>query len=302
MQSSDSSKMLSSNNAKNEFLTACAALKNVNGAQIPELPFGEWNLYELADDCTKVYNKYGKFRVIEKKIDAASTTKPTLVVMAGYSLKSFCGSAQIIMGNLHLLVRKYKAIYIICYESFDGFSDNAAKERDVQRGKSAAENSALTKPIDSLEYREFVFGGPKGEIEMYTELGAIVDKVIRCLGLTNVHLLGKSAGGGTAMNIVYTNPIYKRLYLAVPAHPTYCKSLEKLGARLNEMKVIIGWNENDDRNLAGVPSNKNMELFEPILASLKAKYPGFQYQQHRFTPGNFHEINPKLLELIAADK
>jgi glutaredoxin-related protein len=105
--------MQSSNNARNEFLTACAALKNVNGEQIPELPFGEWNLYELADDCTKVYNKYGKFRVIEKKIDAASTTKPTLVVMAGYSLKSFCGSAQIIMDNLHMLVRKYKAIYII---------------------------------------------------------------------------------------------------------------------------------------------------------------------------------------------
>jgi hypothetical protein len=104
------------------------------------------------------------------------------------------------------------------------------------------------------------------------------------------------------MNVVYTNPIYTRLYLAVPAHPTYCKSLEKLGPRLNEMKVIIGWNQNDDRNLAGVQSNKNMELFEPILASLKVKYPKFQYEQHRFAPGNFHEINPELLRLIAADK
>jgi len=287
-----------------EFIQKCASLKNVMGEAIPELPFSEWNLYELDHNCTKVIDKYGIFNVIEKVFDKDSKTKPVLVAMAGYSVSSFCGSSQIIIENLHFLNRKYKAIYIINYnqEKFKGFSKLAGDQRDIQRGKPVDENPPLSKPIDSLEYREFVFGSPKGEIEMYTELGAIVDKVIRCLGLTNVHLLGKSAGGGTAMNIVYTNPIYKRLYLAVPAHPTFCKSLEKLGHRLNEMKVIIGWNENDDHNLAGVPSNKNMELFEPILAGLKSRYSEFQYEQHRFKPGNFHEINPELLKLIASDK
>jgi hypothetical protein len=95
--------------------------------------------------------------------------------------------------------------------------------------------------------------------------------------------------------------MYSGLYLAVPAHPTYCKSLEILGERLNEMKVIIGWNENDEMNLAGVNSNRNMELYEPILVELKGRYPSFQYTQHRFKPGNFHEINPELLKLIGED-
>ena len=243
------------------------------------------------------------FRVIEKIFDD-NHSKPNLVAMAGYSDKSFCGSCQIIFENLDLLRHKYRAVYVICYdeEKFKGFATLAAKKRDAQIGKDKSENPALTKPIESLEYREFVWGERHGEIDMYNELSAIVDKVIRCLGITKVHLLGKSAGGGTAMNIVSTNPIYERLYLAVPAHPTFCKSLEKLGPRLNEMKVIIGWNENDDRDLgAGIKSNTMRPLFEPILASLKAIYPGFQYEQHMFVPGNKHEINPELLRLIAAD-
>jgi len=290
--------MQNSNTAK-EFIKKCSSLKNVMGEAIPELPFGEWNLYELDQNCTKVIDKYGIFNVIEKVFDKNSD-KPVLVAMAGYSVSSFCGSSQIIMENLGLLNRKYSAVYVLCYdeEKFKGFSKRAADERDRQRNRS---HPILESPSESLTYREFVFGGDHGEIQMYEELGSIVDKVIRCLGLKNVHLLGKSAGGGTAMNVVNTNPIYTRLYLAVPAHPTYCKSLEKLGDRLNDMNVIIGWNQNDDRDLAGVPSNKNMELFEPILQKLKIKYPGFQYEQHMFVPGNKHEINPELLRLIAAD-
>jgi hypothetical protein len=283
-----------------DFIGKCSGLKNVMGSVIADLPFGEWNLYELDHNCTKVIDKYGIFNIIEKVFDKESTTKPVLVAMAGYSLKSFCGSSQIIMENLGYLNRKYKAIYVLCYdeEKFKKFSNRAAEKRDVQKALSKEEYPILNRPIESLEYREFVFDG---EIEMYKELGFICDKVIRCLGLTNVHLLGKSAGGGTAMNIVCTNPIYTRLYLAVPAHPTYCKSLEILGERLNEMKVIIGWNENDEMNLAGVNSNRNMELYEPILVELKGRYPGFQYTQHRFKPGNFHEINPELLKLIGED-
>ena len=137
---------------------------------------------------------------------------------------------------------------------------------------------------------------------MYEELGSIVDKVIRCLGLKNVHLLGKSAGGGTVMNIVYTNPIYTRLYLAVPAHPTFCESIKKIGDRLNEMKVIIGWNANDEENLGKIKSNQNIKYFKPILEEIQEQYEGFQFDLHLFEPGNKHEINPELLKLIASDK
>jgi hypothetical protein len=293
----------SSKTTADEFIAKCAALKNVNGVQIPVLKFEEWTLHQLADDCTKVINQYGMFRVIEKIFDD-NRSKPNLVAMAGYSDKSFCGSSQIIFENLDLLKDKYRAVYIICYdeEKFKGFAERAAIIRDAQKAKDKSTNPALSAPIESLEYKEFVWGEKHGEIDMYNELSAIVDKVIRCLGITKVHLLGKSAGGGTAMNIVSTNPIYERLYLAVPAHPTFCKSLEKLGNRLNTMKVIIGWNKNDDRDLGGIPSNKHIGLFEPMLADMKRRYPGFQYEQHMFEPGNFHEINPELLRLAANDR
>jgi hypothetical protein len=199
------------------------------------------HLHNIGDFVNEIFHKIligGNLPMIPKFFfDKDSKTKPVLVAMAGYSVSSFCGSSQIIMENLGLLNRKYKAVYVLCYdeEKFKGFSKRAADERDRQRNRS---HPILESPSESLTYREFVFGGDHGEIQMYEELGSIVDKVIRCLGLKNVHLLGKSAGGGTAMNVVNTNPIYTRLYLAVPAHPTYCKSLEKLGNRLNEMKVI----------------------------------------------------------------
>ena len=97
----------SSKPTADEFIAKCAALKNVNGVQIPALKFDEWTLHQLADDCTKVLNKYGMFRVIEKIFDDKGS-KPNLVAMAGYSDKSFCGSSQIIFENLHLLKDKYR--------------------------------------------------------------------------------------------------------------------------------------------------------------------------------------------------
>jgi len=302
---------------------------DVNGEKIGELSFNDWNLYELSDECTKVESIYGKFRVIEKKFknsnceskdkkfnkhncetdnkciwnqgcfykDGSAAAKynelPNLVIMAGFSVNSFCGTSKVIMSNLDVLEKKYKAIYIICYDEkkFKGIQDTAFVSIDSR--------SEELKSKRDVETRAEVY---KEEVVMFEQFGNILDKVIRCLGLTNVHLLGKSSGGGLTMNIVYKNPIYTRLYLAVPAHPTFCKSIEKLGDRLNKMKLIIGWNQNDDQKLGRIPSCEQMELYEPILAKLKSIYPKFEYKQYRFTPGNKHEINPELLKLIIDDK
>jgi len=295
--------MLSSNTAV-DFIKECLCKINkknkteedrldVNDEKIGELSFDSWNLYQLDDTCTKVSNEYGIFRVIEKKNKKyISDELPNLVVMAGFSVNSFCGSSKIIMKNLEILETKYKAIYIICYDEdkFKQIQNNAFINID----KRPLELK-LKRDVDSriIAYKE--------EIDMLEDLGSIVDKVIRCLGLTNVHLLGKSSGGGLAMNIVYRNSIYTRLYLAVPAHPTFCKSFEKIGDRLNKMKIIIGWNQNDELKLGEIPSNQQMEYYDPILVDLKKKYAGFEYEQYRFQPGNKHEINPELLKLIAAD-
>jgi len=61
-----------------DFIGKCSGLKNVMGSVIADLPFGEWNLYELDHNCTKVIDKYGIFNIIEKVFDKESTTKPVI--------------------------------------------------------------------------------------------------------------------------------------------------------------------------------------------------------------------------------
>jgi len=265
---------------------------DVNGNQLEKLPFDQWNLYKLDQNCTKVIDKYGIFRVVEKVLNKDDSEKPVLVVMAGFSVNSFCGSCNIIMNNLDKLENKYKAVYIICYDEkmFKAIQNGAFVNID-QRDEGIRSSTDVETRAEA--YKE--------EVEMYTELGSIVDKVIRCMGLTNVHLLGKSAGGGIAMNVVYNSDIYTRLYLAVPAHPTFCSSIKKIGDRLNKMKVIIGFNANDGEMLGKIKSNENIKYFRPILEEIQEQYSGFQFDLHTFEPGNKHEINPELLELIGAD-
>lgn len=101
---------------------------DVNDEKIGELSFDNWNLYQLDDTCSKVSNEYGIFRVIEKKnTKYISDELPNLVVMAGFSVNSFCGSSKVIMNNLEILEKKYKAIYIICYDEdkFKQIQNNA---------------------------------------------------------------------------------------------------------------------------------------------------------------------------------
>jgi len=76
---------------------------DVNGNQLEKLPFDQWNLYKLDQNCTKVIDKYGIFRVVEKVLNKDDSEKPVLVVMAGFSVNSFCGSCNIIMNNLDKL-------------------------------------------------------------------------------------------------------------------------------------------------------------------------------------------------------
>ena len=269
-----------------------------------DLPFNEWNLYQLDEEKSKkVIEKYGNFKIIEKVFDIGSTDKPVLVAMAGYSIKSFCGSSNIILQYLkksNKLQEKYKAIYILCYDEdiFKVIQKKACSTTNKKIEEKKGEDNT------TINYREYVY---EDETNMFNELGSIIDKVIKSLGHTKVHLLGKSAGGGTCIGIVNTNnPIYEKLYLAVPAHPTYCHSLiDKIQNRLENFKVIIGWNQNDDMLLAQIPSNENMKLWEKIFKDIQKKYAGFKYEQHMFEPGNEpgngHEINPNLLEIIAKD-
>jgi hypothetical protein len=103
------------------------------------------------------------------------------------------------------------------------------------------------------------------------------------------------------LHTVSKSPIYTKLFLAVPAGFQFSLQLEKLGQRLNHFRCIIGWNSNDKEILSGLVSTENQPYYETEFKKLKENYPGFSYEQHMFFPGNGHEINPKLIEVIGKD-
>jgi hypothetical protein len=285
--------------AATELIDKCASLKNVMGGDIPRLPFNEWNLYKVSSDCGKVVDKYGLFNIIEKQIDMASS-KPNLVVMAGFSTSSFCGTSEIIMmsESMEELSKKYRAIYIINYDEkvFKGalnksFDDDKEANKDFQPGDP-----------HSLESRLKLKGH---ELTMLDEFGTVIDKILRCpdLNLKNVHILGKSIGSGLALHTLIKSDIYTALFLAVPANPTYMWPLDRLSDdRLKSIIIKCGWNKNDDRDLYGVLSCDNPPYFLKSIQELSANrnIPKLleNYKQYEFENGNKHEVYPGFINLI----
>lgn len=272
----------------------CNGSTNVMGDIINSIDFKDWNFYEVASDCGKLKDKYGVFRIVEKLIDRDSS-KPNLVVMAGFSVNSFCGSSEIILKCIKTLEPYYRAIYILCYDDeFKILQDDAlnASNRIFDSLPPSEQANRHDYTIRAKIYNP--------ELEMVDQMAIDIDKIFRCpqLNLKNVHLLGKSAGGGLAMHIVSKSEIYKALYLAVPANSTYLMPLEKMGERLNSFKVIIGWNENDSKELYKKNSNENRPKYEETYSILKNKYKDFKCILETYSPGNKHEINPELINTI----
>ena len=239
-----------------------------------------WILHKTSSDILE--EKYGVFDIYSKDLNGHDNN---LVLIAGFSEGSGIASRDVLNKELDNIANQYKKVYVIILQPF--------KELQKQNDKIDSERK-VSIPIDHPEYRKEQWNN---DIHMKNELASVVDKIIRANNIDNVHLIGKSAGGGLAMNIVSKSNIYKKLYLAVPAHPLFCESLYALGDRLNDLSVRIAWNYNDEFNLYNIISNKQMSYYENILIELKKKYPNFDYKQALFSPGNFHEVNPGLLYL-----
>jgi len=292
--------------AESKFIEKCSVEKNQMDEIIGLLPFREWNLYEINSVCGKLKDEYGLFNVIEHQIDMKSESKPNLVVMAGFSLKSFCGTSQIIMNPASIaeLSKKYRAIYIINYdqEVFRPASNDSSKEDKERQAKNKDDFEKDQHSYESrLKYNVT-------ELQMLDKFGIAIDKILRCpqLALKNVHLLGKSLGAGLALHTVSKSDIYTALFLAVPANSTYLWPLDRLSdEKLKSLTIKCGWNKNDTNILYGIKSCDNPPLFRESIRALaeKRKMPEVfgNYREYEFNDGNKHEVNPDFVKLIVND-
>jgi hypothetical protein len=110
--------------------------------------------------------------------------KPTLVVMSGASSKSFFKTTVIIMSKLDELAKKYDTIHIINWECF----------KDEQTAYCNT-TSMLQKVVSEKEF--------------YNQVAVFINNLIKEMGITNVHFLGKCAGAGVGIRAVSFNTIFK---------------------------------------------------------------------------------------------
>lgn len=277
------------------------------------LVLNNWKGYYFSSSCTNFVDEYGKFIMI-KKVLTGGPSKPNLVAMAGFSKKSFCASTKVIVDNLDKIKEKFNCVYVICFtdeiikkqtKACSDRDDNIAEEQDLPKGelleklKEEEFYEILVTKLENEEVREKIF---KPETELNEILGKVVDKLIRCAGITNVHLLGKCAGGGVAIHTFTKSDIYQALYLAVPASPTNVEHLRTVD--LGDRKIIIAWDKRDAYRFTWGLSNQEKASYEETLKDMSAYYIVAEFNVAEFNDGEsdpkkYHEIPNELFDLIA---
>jgi len=240
------------------------------------------------DEIAKKLGKYdikllesdGKLNIISIKSDKQN--KPNLVMLAGFSHKSFMNSSNIIIKHIDELLEKFN-IYLIQYASYASEQSKACKIRDEKK-------------LDDKTLYD-------SEIKLNDKISIDINSIIKNnLKLDNVHLLGKCAGGGIMIHLLEKDSIYKALYLAVPASPTdisYLKNIDK--KRLNKIKFIFGWSVQDHYQFHW----NRISCDEKVIYDKRMKEMGIEnyiplMEDKKVNPHtkDFHEIPDLLIETI----
>jgi len=265
--------------------------------------FTNWKTYKFQFPTE---TKYGIFKLF-KYLVGYNPGKPNLVTMSGFSNNSFCEQARIIIRNIEKLMEKFNIFMLEFPETeFKDLQKNACTSRDnlfntsVRNTKSLNADEYIKKVKElTIEKREEVF---QPEIDLNEELGTIIDKLLRSAGFTNVHLLGKCAGGGVAIHTFTKSPIYEALYLAVPASPLNIIPLLKLNKvnPIKNKKLIFAWDNRDGFTFNWNYSNQERVNYDMSLASL---YPDntvitASFEHGASDPKKYHQIPEKLFDLL----
>jgi hypothetical protein len=274
------------------------------------LVLDDWKGYYFSSNCTKFIDQFGKFKII-KKVLTSDELKPNLVAMAGFSEKSFCASTRVIVNNLDKIQDMFNCVYVICFDEqvFKKYQTETCGIRDARKEKEdeiRANKGALTKeisllrkltPEEVIKEKEVYNEIYQSETELNEILGTVIDKLIRCARIGNVHLLGKCAGGGLAIHTFTKSNIYKALYLAVPASPTNVEHLRN--TNLEGKKIIIAWDKRDEYPFHwDSKSNQELVSYERTLKALSADYIVAEFNEGESHPKDYHEIPDQLFDLI----
>jgi hypothetical protein len=208
----------------------------------------------------KIEKEYGNISIVKIKLDNPEY-KP-LVVIPGYSNESFESGFNVLMQGFDHIKSNYSVMYAFCWGS------------TIKK---------LTKDYSSHEKDEekaFILNE-----ELRIKLAHVLNKIIRSpdLKLTNVTILGKSAGAGVSIHISAINPEIKFLYIACPGTNGRGKTLKD---RL-DLPIKLMWNKDDDK----LPFTISKEFIDDF------KKQGNNYKYYEYEKGG-HEFNIEFINKL----
>lgn len=227
-----SSKIISNVDEFIEILNKSNKVEKVPSDMMSKVLLAEWNIMELPKSKFElVINGKVEKEFIYGCIHYGNKSNSTpLIIIPGFSDKSFCWTVGRINSNREMLQKKFSDIYIFDNSSIDKTPNNLEKNQEIPQSSTYLEIS-----------------------KMYIEL---IESII---GDKNFSLLGRSAGGGISLMIALGNLKSKidELYLAAPGYSLeYMKSQDLTNL---PKKLVVSHSINDQKIKIDEP-NGSIEL------------------------------------------
>jgi len=152
--------------------------------------------------------QYGDINIL--KIELEKTDELPLIMIPGYSYRSFQDMARVLMTGYDHIKTKYSCIYMVCWTD---------------------EIKALTSSTSDYDKQE----------EYRLAVTNILNKILHKLEITKCSVVGKSAGGGVSIYLTSMNTDIQYLYLACPGITPRAKPLAG-----RQIPIKLMWCKDDD--------------------------------------------------------
>lgn len=222
-----------------------------------EFPENEYKLFKFEEPTLN--KKYGLIKVLSIKLD--KTDGKPIVVIPGYSQKSFCSMLKIILEGLNNIKDKYSELFIFMWSP-------EVKETSEK----------IIENVNEINIKYEI------NEKFRIELSEILDKILRSpiIKLKKFVLMGKSAGGCVAAYVAKMNKNVRKLILISPGSISHGENLKDF-----KKKIILSWNKDDSIILH--------DEIEQYIDNFKKN--NNKYKYYTFEKGG-HEINFELLNKL----
>jgi predicted esterase len=215
----------------------------------------EYKIYKFEESILN--DKFGFIKVLS--ITFNNRDGIPLIIVPGYSFKSFCTMLKIIFEGFDNFKNIYSHLYILVW------SDEVKEQSEkILEGVT---DKKLQYEINE-DYR--------------IKLASILDKILRSpnMNLGKFDLMGKSAGGGVVSFVAGLNDNINRLILICPGSNSHGKNLKNF-----KNKILLAWNRDDNK----IPYQEHQEYINNFEKQ------GNNYDFYNYKTGG-HEINLHFLK------